>query len=416
MLIRKPVLISLVAAVIIVAASCGSSGSETSTSQGSTTSAAPSTTTKPTCTSSVPYTAGTGGYASYRIPAVVTTNTGTILAFAEGRRNGVGDAGDIDTVLRRSDDGGCSWTPMQVVTAGKGQNRNNPAVVFDPETKAVVVLTLVRSDTVTELQIRNGSLPASEGMQVYEQQSTDDGETFTNPRNITSQVARDNWRWNVVGPGHGIVLTKGPHKGRILFGANHSVAPPAGSTENPMADSLLAAHAVYSDDHGKTWHVGFVQDNTDGVVNGNETTAAQLPDGDVYFSTRNQNGSAASHRADARSADGGASLRAPIAPQASLASVPVIEAGLLQLTGAAPTPLLLSSPSDPNARRAMTIFASGDGGKTWRVAKKISDAPAAYSDLAELDAGTLGLLYETGKASENETITFLRVPVAGLTG
>lgn len=415
MFTRKPALIALVATAMIVAASCGSSGSETATSKPSTTVAAPSTTTKPSCASSVPYTAGEGGYASYRIPAVVATDTGTILAFAEGRRNGVGDAGDIDTVLRRSTDGGCTWTPMQVVTAGKGQNRNNPAVVFDPETRSVVVLTLVRSDTVTELQIRNGSLPAGQGMQVYEQQSTDDGKTFTTPRNITSQVARDNWRWNVVGPGHGIVLTKGPHKGRIVFGANHSIAPPAGSTENPMADSLLAAHAVYSDDHGKTWHIGFVQDNTDGVVNGNETTAAQLPDGDVYFSTRNQNGSATSHRADARSADGGASLRAPFAPQASLASVPVIEASLLQLTGSASSPLVLSAPSDPNARKAMTIFGSADGGKTWSVAKKISDAPAAYSDLVQLDATTVGLLYETGKASENETITFLRVPVAGLT-
>ena len=63
----------------------------------------------------------------------------------------------------------------------------------------------------------------------------------------------------------------------------------------------------------------------------------------------------------------------------------------------------------------MTIFASTDGAKTWSVALKISDAPAAYSDLVQLDDDTIGLLYETGEASENETITFLRVPVSSLT-
>lgn len=408
--------IVLAAATMLIGVSCGSSGTTASTSKPAALTSTSATTKKPTCGSSVPYVAGEGGYASYRIPAVITTGDGVVLAFAEGRRTGAADSGDIDTVLRRSTDGGCTWSPMKVVTSGKGQNRNNPAVVFDPQTKSVILLTLVRSDTATELQIRSGALPPGEGMQVFEQHSSDDGVSFSEPRNITDQVSRANWRWNVVGPGHGIVLQHGPHAGRIVFGANHSIAPPAGSAQDPMADSLLAAHAVYSDDHGRTWHIGFVQDNTDGVVNGNETTAAQIPDGDVYFSTRNQNGSAASHRADAVSSDGGATLVAPLRPQASLSSVPVIEASLLQLSGSPKAPLLLSSPSDPNARKAMTIFSSHDSGKTWAVAMKISDAPAAYSDLVQLDTGTVGLLYETGKASENETITFTRIPVADLEG
>ncbi|MFD9241612.1 hypothetical protein ACFV0D_06675, partial [Streptomyces sp. NPDC059556] len=84
------------------------------------------------CGVSVPYTAGVGGYASYRIPAVVGTPAGTLLAFAEGRVGGAGDSGDIDLVVRRSEDGGCTWGPARVAAAGEGDTRGNPAPVGDP--------------------------------------------------------------------------------------------------------------------------------------------------------------------------------------------------------------------------------------------------------------------------------------------
>lgn len=360
----------------------------------------------------MPYASGEGGYDTYRIPAVVTTDRGTVLAFAEGRRDSAADHGAIDTLVRRSTDGGCTWAPVQVVTAEAGMNRNNPAPVFDPTTNTVILLTLSHPDDVTEAQVRGGEVTAADSMRVFQQESVDDGKTFSEPHEITDQIKKPDWHWYAVGPGHGIVLGSGTHAGRIIMGANHSVDPPQG-TADPTADRFLAAHAIYSDDHGKTWHIGFSQDNPDGVVNGNETTAAELPDGRVYFNTRNQNGSAPSNRADATSGDGGRSLTAPLTPQNSLAMVPVVQASVLQLSGP-DAPLALSAPSDPNARKAMTIFTSGDAGRTWKAAKKISGAPAAYSDLVQLDAATIGLLYETGTASENETVTFLRLPVADL--
>ncbi|MBS1847491.1 MAG: exo-alpha-sialidase [Actinobacteria bacterium] len=412
---RAALAAAAIAAVTLVTA-CGSSGGKASDTKPTTSAAAPVTTTKASCKSSVPYTAGVGGYASYRIPATVVTGTGTVLAFAEGRRNGTSDAGDIDTVVRRSTDGGCTWSAAKVVTAVKGQNRNNPAPVYDPATRQVVLLTLGRPDTVTEAQIRGGKVADADSMRIYSQTSSDDGATFSAPTEITSQVKKPDWRWYAVGPGHGIVLTTGAHKGRIIFGANHSVTPPAGSTDDGSADKYLAANAIYSDDNAKTWHIGFVQENTDGVVNGNETTAAELPSGDVYFSTRNQNGSAPSHRAGGTSTDGGATLVSPLAPVDSLAQIPVIEASLLQPTGSASMPLLLSGPSIPNARKGMTIYASPDAGKTWKVAMSISEAPAAYSDLVQLDAHTIGLLYETGAKTENDTITFLRIPLTRIIG
>lgn len=403
---------ALAAAVMVLASCGGSSGSQAETPR-STTVVVP-TTVEPNCTESVPYTSGEGGYATYRIPAAVATDTGAVLAFAEGRRDSAADHGAIDTLVRRSTDGGCTWGKVRVVTSAPGQTRNNPAPVFDPATKKVILLTMLHPDNVNEGQIRSGSVPTEDSMRVFQQDSADDGLTFSEPHEITAQVKEPTWRWYAMGPGHGTVLTHGKHAGRIVFGANHSIDAPDGTTD-PAADRFLAAHAIYSDDHGKTWHIGFVQDNTDGVVNGNETTVAELPDGRVYFNTRNQYGSATSHRADAVSDDGGATLTAPLAPQDSLAQVPVVEASLLQLRGTRGAPLLLSAPSDPNVRIALTIFTSTDGGKTWQASKKISDAPAGYSDLVALDATTVGLLYETGEKSETEKITFRRLPVADIT-
>lgn len=402
--------------VAMIVTACGSSGSSTSAGSAATTVIAPPTTTAPACASSVPYTAGEGGYASYRIPAVVTTGDGTILAFAEGRRNSTADSGDIETVLRRSTDGGCTWSTTQVVSSVKGQNRNNPAPVFDPATGQVILLTLGRPIDVTEVQIRSGSVPKTDSMRIYRQTSDDDGKTFSDPVEITDQIKQLDWRWYAVGPGHGTVLTHGAHKGRIVFGANHSITPPAGSDANPVDDTFLAAHSIYSDDNGQSWKIGYVQDNTDGVVNGNESSAAELPDGDVVFNVRNQNGSAKSHRAGGTSTDGGASLPAPLAPIDSLAQLPVVEASLLQPTAPAGAPLLLSGPSDPNKRIGMTIYSSTDGGATWKVAKSISDAPAAYSDLVQVDDDAIGLLYETGTKTENDTVTFLRIPITDLVG
>src|SRR5581483_2111385 len=93
------------------------------------------------CAGSMPYVSGRGGYAVYRIPALVRTRHGTLLAFAEGRRSGPADTGAIDVVLRRSTDGGCTWGPLTVVAAGHGDTRGNPAPVVDPRTGAVILVT-----------------------------------------------------------------------------------------------------------------------------------------------------------------------------------------------------------------------------------------------------------------------------------
>ncbi|MFF8727457.1 exo-alpha-sialidase [Streptomyces sp. NPDC015171] len=360
------------------------------------------------CGTSVPYVSGQGGYAVYRIPAVVKTRHGTVLAFAEGRRGGAADTGDIDVVLRRSTDGGCTWGRLTVVAAGQGHTRGNPAPVIDPRTGAVVLVTSANAGTVTEGQIMRGEVTPARGRRVFVQRSWDDGRRFSAPCDITAEVKRPGWRWYATGPGHAVALTRGPHAGRLLIPADHSAAPPPGSHDTGQEAKYYGGHALYSDDSGRSWHLGFVDDGYDGWTNANETSAAQLPDGRVYFSARDQNGRAPGNRLDAYSSDGGRTLDRPYTVQPALHAVPVVQGSVLQLRlpGA---PLLFSAPSVPTARRALALWSSADAGRTFTRLGTLTDHRAAYSDLVQLAHDTVGVLFETGVHGPYEALEFRRV-------
>lgn len=379
------------------------------------------------CTSSVPYVSGEGGYDTYRIPASVTTlphsrlrssggtPTGTVLAFAEGRHNSAGDTGHIDVVLRRSTDGGCTWGPLSVVAAGDGDTRGNPAPVVDPRTGAIVLVTSYNSGAVTEAQIMRGEVTPQQSRRVFVQRSWDDGRHFTPPRDITDEVKPRNWRWYATGPGHAVALTRGPHAGRLVIPANHSTAPPEGSTDTGQEAKYYGGHDLYSDDGGTTWHLGFVDVSYDGADNANESSAAQLPDGRLYFSSRDQLGTSTGNRLDSYSSDGGVSLDRPYAVQPTLDDVPVVEGSVLQLSGRH-APLLFSAPSVPTVRQAMAIWRSTDGGATFTKVLTLSQQRAAYSDLVQVGRDTVGILYETGATGTYDTIEFRRLPAAELGG
>ncbi|MFE5915799.1 exo-alpha-sialidase [Streptomyces sp. NPDC056468] len=353
---------------------------------------------------SVPFRAGREGYASFRIPAVVATSTGTLLAFCEGRVGSHDDFGNIDIVLKRSTDGGRTWGPLQVAAKHGDDLAGNPApVVLD--TGRILLVHVRNAALATESAIRRGAVSAADGRRVWVQHSDDEGATWSAPTEITKGTKRPEWRWYATTPGHAVQLAGG----RVVVPANHSL-PPAGR-DNGTEGKYNGGHCLLSDDRGATWRIGYVDGNTDGYVNVNETTAAELPDGRVYFNTRNDSTSPGT-RADAYSEDGGATLAKPFRPQAGLAA-PVCEGSVLHLRD--PDVLLYSGPADPGFRALMTIRASTDGGITWRSAHTVDGLPAAYSDLVRIDDEAVGLLYETGDFSAYETLTFRRVPVTELT-
>ncbi|MGC7098309.1 sialidase family protein [Amycolatopsis lurida] len=358
----------------------------------------------------MPFVSGTEGYHTFRIPAIVRTATGSLLAFAEGRRESAGDSGAIEVVSRSSADGGCTWGPLNVVSTNGDATAGNPAPVLTRRGELVLLTT--RNGRVSEDEIMAGKVSEQDSRRVFVQRSKDHGRTWTEATDITAATKQPDWRWYATGPGHAIVLRHGPHAGRIVVPANHSSAPPAGSPDVGTEDKYYGGHDLYSDDDGRTWHIGFRDNPTDGVIAPNETTVAELPDGRLYFSSRNQ-GSAPEHRLGAYSTDGGKTLTAPYQVEESL-SGPVVQGSVLQTV--VPGVLLFSGPADPAKRRLMQLRISFDGGREWRPGLTVTTGPAAYSDLVQADLTTIGLLYETGVTGTYETVTFQRIPLWRIAG
>lgn len=355
---------------------------------------------------SLPYRAGTDGYTSYRIPALLRTGDGTLLAFAEGRKTSSADAGDIDIVLRRSTDGGLTWGALQVVTSHGADTAGNPCVVVDPASGDVVLLSCRNDASASESSILRGE----NTRRVYVQRSTDHGASFTDPTEITGQVKASWMRWYATGPGTGIALAHSAHAGRLVVPANHSRAPAADSSDSGTAPGYYGCHGLLSDDGGHTWRIGYTSSNPNGYVNENESAIAELPDGTLYVNSRDQNGTAPGNRADAWSQDAGETLTVSCRAQATITG-PIVQGSLLRLPDGR---LVYAGPQHPTERAGMALRTSVDGGITWRLAHQVSGLPAAYSSMAMTDGQTVGLLYETGDWSPYAVIAYASIPLTEL--
>ncbi len=349
----------------------------------------------PTCTATV-FRSKPSAEVWYRIPAVVRTPSGTLVAFAE-RRHSTGAASDVsdtELVRSRSTDGGCRWsTPAVVADQGRG-TVGNPAPVVDTGTGDVVLLSVYRAE---------GS-PTGRGLHL--QRSTDDGQTFTAYGDAgVSMKGVDHWAGGLTGPGHAIQLhaAASPHPGRLVVPMGYH------------SDDRYGTYGLVSDDHGAHWRVGYDSRVAEGRIEG---TVAELPDGRLWVGYRVRGTSVAigRSRVGGFSADGGSSLVSGLTPTKQ--QVVAIQGSALGLTGPRAGTLLYSSPAGTasrSERRGMTVFASsGTGvGTRWTVAAKVGPAklPAAYSDLVQLDQTHVGVLYETGDTSWKERIDFRAVGV-----
>lgn len=337
------------------------------------------------------FVSGHDGYHTYRIPALIVTSDGDLLAFCEGRKGSRSDAGDIDVLLKRSTDGGRSWGPQQVVWDDGENTCGNPCPVVDGTTGTIWLPLTWNHGKDTESQIMQNT--AKDTRRVFLTSSDDGGRTWARPREITAQTKRPEWRWYATGPGVGIQLARGPWKGRLLIPCDHSYVEP----DDPHG---YGSHVIYSDDHGQTWQLG-------GVIRPavNECQVVELADGTLLMNMRNYDRSQTT-RALATSVDGGL-MWSPIRHDPALVE-PVCQAGFLRCT-LEPPRLAFSNPARAAKRQDMTVRVSLDEGKTWPIKRVLWPGPAAYSCLAMLPDGALACLFEAGDHNPYERIVLARI-------
>lgn len=334
------------------------------------------------------YQRDTNGYDCYRIPAIVRTTKGTLLAFAEARKD-IGDAwchdaGDIDLVVRRSTDGGQSWGPQITVASGDPGDPGASAMRGNPV--PIVVDGGVHDGRIVVLSTHNPA-GSSTPRTPYVQYSTleQDGAAWSDPVSLEDAIDEPDWGWYATGPVHGIQLRFGDHAGRPVAGVN-------ASTPNGHV-----AGAVYSDDGGDTWQRGGVRPGVDGTVVPQEVSPVELSDGRIYLAARNNGTGADWPRAYAISPDGGATLTEPFQPVPDLPATPRVQGSTIRLSDGR---ILLSTPVHDTLRKNLTIYTSTDEAATWSNPVTVTEDRSGYSDLVELAGGGVGLLYEGGEYSD----------------
>lgn len=350
--------------------------------------------------------AGKDTFKSIRIPSVVVAKKGTVLAIAEGRAHHA-DQANNKLILKRSSDGGKTWGAQQIIADDGANCLNNPCAVVDRETGRVIVMYQSYPAGLSE---RDGKIkPGLEGPAIvrnYVVHSDDDGVAWSRPEDVT-RTTKTPERVTILasGPGIGIQLTRGPHKGRIIIPFN----------EGPFGKWNVLA--VFSDDGGKTWKLGEpapgcrVPDGKGGEISlVNEVQMVELADGSVMLNSRKWGGKAL--RKIAVSKDGGVSW-SKIQEEAGLRD-PGCMASIFRYSfaDASGANRLLYSGPDSASRDNGTVYLSCDEGKTWPVRKVLYPGSFAYSVLTELPDGTIGCLFETDEANR---IVFARFTLGWLT-
>ncbi len=352
---------------------------------------------------------GQDGVNTYRIPGLVTTNRGTLIAVYDVRHNDPVDLqGDIDIGMSRSIDGGQTWEPMQIVMdmgrwGGRPDKENgigDPSVLVDRATNTLWVAALWlhgHQNKRAWFASQSGMRPEATG-QFMLTKSFDDGLTWSEPINITSQIKDPTWELLLAGPGKGITLDDGT----LVFPAQ-------------FKDSTAVPHStiLYSKDHGQTWHIGVGAKSRT-----TESQLVELSDHSIMLNMRDDRGSsqAGKNGQGARSVAithdlGQTWIEHP--SSRSLLPEPVCMASLIKHRMSAGDLLIFSNPRDLYTRKNLTVQVSLDEGRSWPKNYHLlldEGIGRGYSCLTMVDQETVGIIYEGSQAD----LVFQKIKVAEL--
>lgn len=381
---------------------------------------------------SVVWTKGENSVDGYRIPGIVVSAKGTILAFTE-ERPVFGDADPKSLVVKRSMDSGNSWSENIYIEKADGQYWHQNTDLIHPEddkdkkevwTNVAPIVDKETGKIFFFYALSEGKL-GGQNLQrytrVYYRYSEDDGITWSDRVEVTDVInskqdgtpnkdENGNWitdengfpcdylgrAFHMPGPGHGIQLKDG----RLLLQIwNRKALGVPGEGEIAVEKRNYGVCTIYSDDHGKTWKYGssFGQD-----LHINESRLVELENGDIYMNARyvpTQEGERNNHRVTAISSDGGKTWKnVKVDTQFPVSNH--CDGGLISLKNSSGKVVLLYSKNESTeGRKNLVVRLSEDQGKSWNFLKVIDEGPAGYSDMAVSQDNTVFLLYETGKNS-----------------
>ena len=344
---------------------------------------------------------GQGGYHTYRIPTMVVTSKGTVLLFCEGRKHSRRDGGDIDMLVKRSEDGGRTWSE-QMVLLDEGPGRvGNPCAIIERDT-----------DVVHLLFTRGG------GECLFYTKSADDGKTWS--KLVTTSDVPEQKEYSGTsflrgfggspvrigaGPVHGIQTKKGRLIAPSYVGRTVDGKPRGGSC------------IIYSDDGGKTWKAGGVVPFVGDLRHG-ECTVVERSDGSLLMNMRTSAPGlyALGYRAASTSGDAGATWSKPVLDKNL--SEPACQASMIRLNE---KEILFLNPAVHRkggfhlwSRRNLTLRLSRDDGRTWPIGRVLNKGLAGYSDMAVTKKGKILCVFENGKRDYCEKISIVQVDPAWL--
>ena len=333
----------------------------------------------------------------------MVTSKGTVLAYCEARKHEKSDWGHIDVVLRRSTDGGQTWSPMKKLVELEGKFTRNPAAAAQGLGRDGEITV---NNPIAIADPRSGVvhfLYNVEYNRLFYMRSEDDGLTFSKPVELTAAVDKlkpsYDWQSFAVGPGHGLRLSSG----RLIAAVWLSTGK-GGHAHRPSVVTT-----IYSDDDGKTWQLGdIIANETKPLINPSESVLVELAGGRVMINIRSE--SLEHRRAVAISPNGATQWTEPKFDEALLE--PICMANIIRWTSAkdGKSRIVFSNPHNlerANAkpgqgrdRKNLSLKLSTDDGATWPINKTLEAGPSGYSDLAIAADGSLLCFYERSIVNE----------------